>query len=64
VLDAAKARGLRTGENPAAWKGNLGHILPRPKKLAKGHLAAMPHPRCACVRLTAQRAAYAGYDGT
>ena len=40
VLDAAKARRLRTGENPAAWKGNLRHLLPAQPRLA-GHYAAM-----------------------
>ena len=28
ILDAAKVRGLRTGDNPAQWKGNLAHALP------------------------------------
>lgn len=28
VLDYAKARGYRTGENPASMRGNLAHILP------------------------------------
>ncbi|KGE04548.1 Integrase [Pseudohaliea rubra DSM 19751] len=28
VLDLAKARGLRTGDNPAAWRGNLDAELP------------------------------------
>jgi integrase len=28
VLSAAKARGLRTGENPAAWRGHLDALLP------------------------------------
>lgn len=41
VLDAAKVKGLRAGENPAAWKGNLEHLLSRPKK--GGHHAAMPY---------------------
>lgn len=41
VLDAAKARGYRSGENPAAWKGHLDHLLTKPKKLARGHHAAM-----------------------
>ena len=41
VLDAAKAKGHRTGENPARWKGHLDHLLPRPKKLQRGHHAAM-----------------------
>lgn len=42
VLDHAKARGLRTGDNPAEWKGHLDQILPPPKKLTRGHHAAMP----------------------
>lgn len=42
VLDAAKAKGLRQGENPARWKGHLDHLLPKRKKLTRGHLAAMP----------------------
>ena len=28
VLDAAKARGLRDGENPARWRGHLDKLLP------------------------------------
>ena len=43
VLDAAKAQGARNGENPAAWRGNLKHLLPRPSKLSRGHHAAMPY---------------------
>lgn len=41
VLDAAKAQGYRTGENPAAWKGNLAHLLPPPSKLTRGHQRAL-----------------------
>lgn len=26
VLDAAKAKGLRSGENPARWRGHLDHL--------------------------------------
>lgn len=37
ILDAAKARGLRTGENPARWRGHLDLMLPPPRKLARGH---------------------------
>jgi integrase len=33
VLDAAKAKRFRSGDNPAAWKGHLDHLLPA---LAKG----------------------------
>lgn len=29
ILDSAKARGLRSGDNPAAWKANLNHLLPK-----------------------------------
>lgn len=43
VLDAAKARGFRHGENPAQWRGHLDHLLPKPSKLSRGHHAAMPY---------------------
>lgn len=42
VLDAAKAKGHRTGENPARWRGHLDLLLPRRQKLTKGHHAALP----------------------
>lgn len=32
VLDAAKAKGLRDGENPARWRGHLDKLLPRQAK--------------------------------
>jgi len=32
VLDAARVQGLRSGENPARWRGHLDHILPKPTK--------------------------------
>ncbi|KCZ85082.1 phage integrase [Hyphomonas adhaerens MHS-3] len=41
VLDAAKAKGLRDGENPARWRGHLKALLPDQKKQVE-HLAAMP----------------------
>ena len=44
ILDAAKAKGHRTGENPARWRGHLDHLLPRRQKLQRGHHAAMPWP--------------------
>jgi integrase len=43
VLDAAKAKGFRDGENPARWRGHLDHLLSRRSKLARGHHAAMPY---------------------
>ena len=42
ILDAAKAKGLRTGENPARWRGHLDKLLPPRRKLTRGHHAAMP----------------------
>ena len=42
VLDAAKAKGQRTGENPAAWKANLDHLLPARQVLSRGHQKALP----------------------
>jgi len=43
VLNAAKVRGLRSGENPAAWRGNLALILPPQHKGPKRHHPAMPY---------------------
>ena len=42
VLDHAKARGLRTGDNPAQWKGHLDQILPSHAANTRAHHAAMP----------------------
>lgn len=41
ILGAAKARGFRTGDNPAAWKDNLEHWLPPRRKLTRGHQRAL-----------------------
>jgi integrase len=41
VLDAAKAQGLRTGENPARWRGHLDQLLPKRQLITRGHYAAM-----------------------
>jgi integrase len=52
VLDWATARGFRTGENPARWKGHLENLLPRPSKAKAAarrengrgeHHAALPY---------------------
>jgi integrase len=40
VLDSAKARGLRSGDNPARWKGHLALMLPKRAMLTRGHMAA------------------------
>jgi integrase len=44
VLDYAKAIGFRSGENPAAWKGNLAHALPARHKVRQvEHHASLPY---------------------
>ncbi len=43
LLDAAKARGYREGENPARWRGHIAQILPARAKLSRGHHKAMPY---------------------
>ena len=43
VLDAARAKGFRSAENPARWRGHLDHLLPKAQKLVRGHHAAMPY---------------------
>lgn len=43
ILDAAKARGFRDGNNPAAWRGHLKTLLPARQKLTRGHHAALPY---------------------
>jgi len=43
VLDAAKAKGYRSGENPDAWRGHLSHLLPKRSKLRRGHHAALDY---------------------
>jgi len=43
VLDAAKARRLREGENPARWRGHLDKLLPKREKVqAVKHHPALP----------------------
>ena len=42
-MDAAKARGLREGENPARWRGHLDKLLPPRSKVRKvQHHPALP----------------------
>jgi integrase len=44
ILDWAKARGYRVGENPARWKGHLDQLLPARSKVRKvEHHAALPY---------------------
>jgi integrase len=44
VLNLAIAKGIRTGENPARWKGNLDLSLAAPNKIARvEHYASLPY---------------------
>ena len=48
VIDYASALGIRAGDNPARWRGNLDHLLPKPKKVrAVKHHPALPHAEIA-----------------
>jgi integrase len=43
VLDYAKGMKLRSGENPALWRGNLEHMLPKAKRTSREHHPALPY---------------------
>jgi integrase len=43
VLDAARAKGFRGGENPARWRGHLDQLLPKRQRLSRGHHTALPY---------------------
>jgi integrase len=44
ILDWARVRGFREGENPARWRGHLDHLLPAPTKVRKvKHYRALPY---------------------
>jgi len=43
ILNAAKAEKLRTGENPALWRGHLDQVLARRKKSDVKHHPALPY---------------------
>lgn len=48
VIDYASALGIRSGDNPARWRGHLDHLLPKPKKVrAVVHHPALPHAQIA-----------------
>jgi integrase len=45
ILTAAKAEGLRTGDNPAAWRERIKPLLPSKRKVrAVVHHPALPYP--------------------
>jgi integrase len=44
ILDYAKVRGYRTGDNPARWGGHLDHLLPSRAQVAPvEHFEALPY---------------------
>jgi integrase len=43
VLDAAKAKGFRSGDNPAALRGNLAHLLGKQQRRGDLHHAALDY---------------------
>jgi integrase len=43
IFEAAKAEGLRTGDNPAAWRGNLKPFFGTQKRRHE-HYSALPYP--------------------
>lgn len=47
VLDAARAAGLREGDNPARWRGHLSLLLPKRPKA--GHHPALPYEKAPSV---------------
>ncbi len=60
VLDAARVKGWRTGENPARWKGHLAGELPQPRKVKR----VQHRPALAWQDMGAFMAALAERDGT
>ena len=58
VLDYAKVRGWRTGDNPALWRGHLKLALPSPAKVA----AVVHHPALPWQEVAAFMVALSGRD--
>jgi integrase len=60
ILDWAKVRGFRQGENPARWRGHLSALLPARSKVRKvKHHAALPYAEIGTLM-----AALQGREGT
>lgn len=55
VLDAAKVKGLRTGENPARGRGHLDLLLPKRSKTQVKHHAALPFRDIAAFMMELQK---------
>ena len=60
VLDAAIARGQRTTDNPARWKGRIASLLPAPRKVT----VVQHHPALAWQQIPALMEALASAPGT
>jgi len=59
ILDWAAARSMRTGDNPARWRGLLKHLLPAPEKVA----AVRHHPALHYARMGEFMAALRRQEG-
>lgn len=59
ILDWAKGRDYRTGDNPALWRGHLEHQLAKPSKIAK----VMHHPALPYIQLGGFMAALRKHEG-
>jgi integrase len=43
VLDFSKAKGMRTGDNPCAWRGMFEYRFPKVRASERGHFMALPY---------------------
>jgi integrase len=43
VMDYSKAKGFRTGDNPASWRGLMEYRFPKARKIDRGHYRALPY---------------------
>lgn len=59
ILDWARVRGYRSGENPARWRGHLDKLLPKPSKVQR----AGNHPALDWREVGAFWSALAGVEG-
>jgi integrase len=58
ILDWAKVRGFRDGDNPARWQGHLDNLLPTKSSVAKvKHHPAMPYAELPAFMTTLRAAA-------
>lgn len=55
ILDAAKALGYRSGENPARWRGHLEFLLPKRDRASVRHHAALSYPLIAAFMTSLRR---------